>query len=102
MSCHRPAFVATVRRESWKKGVSCDCKRSASYATIELFDAGAVLLDDLANMTNLFEFGLQFVDLAEDLVEAGYLGVGVLDQSASAIILHSRGRLCLLVELRRG
>lgn len=74
-----------------KACVRCDCECSTSNASIELFDTGPVLLDDLANVTDLFELGLQLVDLAEYFVEASDLGISILDQSAGAIVLHGRG-----------
>lgn len=73
---------------------------SAADAAIEGLNAAAVGLDDFPNAADLVELDLQLVDLAQDFVEAGYLGVGVGYDIAGAVVLHLGGCLGLLGELQ--
>lgn len=72
---------------------------SAADAAIEGLNAAAVGLDDFPNAADLVELDLQLVDLAQDFVEAGYLGVGVGYDIAGAVVLHLGGCLGLLGEM---
>ena len=46
----------------------------------DTFDAGPICLDDITYMPHLVEFGLEVVDLAEDVLEPSDLGVGSGDR----------------------
>lgn len=72
------------------------------YAPLEMLDARAEALDNLPNAPHLVELDLQLVDLAQDLVEAGDFGVGVLDCVARAGVLRCGCGLRLGRELEAG
>lgn len=74
-------------------------RRSTADAAVQVLDAAAIGLDNVANAADLVEFVLQLVDLAQNLVEAGYLGVGVGDDVAGAVILELGGGGGLVGEL---
>lgn len=76
------------------------CRVSAADAAVEVLDTAAIGLDYLSNATYLVKLDLELVDLAQDFMEAGDLGVGVGDEVAGAIVLHGSGGLGLVGELR--
>jgi hypothetical protein len=71
----------------------------ASYSSVKRFDASAKRLYDFPDAPYFVELRLQLVDLPQYLLEAGYLGVGVLDDTAGAVVLRARRGLGLLIEL---
>ena len=70
-----------------------------SYPSVERFDASAVGLYDIPDAPYLLELGLQLFDLSQNLLKAGYFGVGRVDDIAGTVVLRLRRNLRLLVEL---
>lgn len=75
------------------------CIGMRSYPAVQTVDARLEALDNLSNATDLVEFYLQFVDFAEDGMEAGDFSIGHLHGVACAVVLHLGCCLCLLSEL---
>lgn len=98
-------FEQDVDKESWRMARSMGIgdvvvwRVLAADAAVEVFNTAAVGLDYLPNAADLVELDLELVDLAQDLVEAGDLGVGIRNEVSGAVVLHGSGRLGLFGEL---
>lgn len=95
----RARLVRTPSPLSPSTNSSTTTRSLASYSSVKGFDASAKRLYDFPDAPYLVELRLQLVDLAQYVLEAGYLGVGILDGIAGAVVLRIRRGLGLLIEL---
>ncbi len=58
------------------------------YSLVECFNASTERAHNLADPPHLVKFELQLVNLTQDLMEARYLCVGVVDGIASPVVLY--------------